>query len=116
MKPEARKSFSGERFGLRDLVFVMRENQIFAAGMQIEAFAEFRHRHDGALQVPAGASRADRSVPRSLTRLGRLPQSEIARAVFVVFVDIDTRPVQHSTKIFFREPAVTREAGNAEVI
>ncbi len=63
MKPEVREGFSGKRFRLRDFVLVMREDQIFSAGMQIEGFAQLLHRHDGALDMPSRASRADRGIP-----------------------------------------------------
>ena len=73
----------------------MREDQVFSARMQIETFAEFLHRHDGALEMPARTARADRRVPRSLAGFGGFPESEIAGAVFVIFVDIDAGAVEH---------------------
>src|SRR5882762_2009209 len=83
VKPEAHERLPGERFRLRNLVFMMREDQVFSARVQIKALAEFLHRHDRALQVPAGASRTDRALPGSLARLGRLPKRKVSRAVFI---------------------------------
>src|SRR5271155_564867 len=100
VKPETDEWLPRERLRLCDLVLVMREDEVFSAGVEIEALAQFLHRHDRALQVPAGASRTYRGIPRSLTRLGSFPQREVARAVFVVFVNIDAGPVEHSAEVF----------------
>jgi hypothetical protein len=48
---------------LRDLVFVMREDQVVAAAVNVDLFAEFGEVHGGAFDVPAGAALAPRTVP-----------------------------------------------------
>jgi hypothetical protein len=45
MKPEVGERLASRGFRLRDFIFVMRENQIFAAGMQIETLPQLLHRH-----------------------------------------------------------------------
>ena len=69
MHPVAREGLAGGGFRLRDLVLVMREHQVFAAGVQVEGFAEILHRHGGALDVPAGAAVAERGIPCVLAGL-----------------------------------------------
>ena len=72
----------GERvargLGLGDLVLVVREDQIHAAGVDVELGAEVRLAHRDALGVPAGAARAPRRRPRRLAGLRALPQREVA--------------------------------------
>src|SRR4051812_22692216 len=84
--------------------------------MEIETRSKFLHRHYRALQMPAWASRANRCFPRSLPRLRRFPQREIARAVLLIFVDIHRRAVFHAGEIFFRELAVLRKLCDPKVI
>ena len=116
MEPEARERLAGEGLGLGNFVFVMRKDKVFAAGVQVEAFPQHFHGHDGALDMPARAAGADDRVPGSLAGLGRLPQSEVAGAVFVVFVEIHPRAVFHAGKIFFGKLAVGGEFGDAEIV
>ena len=59
VEPVPRELLAGERLGLRNFVFVVREDQVFATGVQIEARAKFFHRHHGAFDVPAGTSGTD---------------------------------------------------------
>src|ERR1700694_5656580 len=81
MKPKLRERLAGIGFGLRDFVFVMREDEIFAARVQVESLSEFSHRHDGALQGPARTPRPNRRIPRGFPWFRRLPHREIACAV-----------------------------------
>ena len=100
VKPEVREGLSGERLGLGDFVFVMRENQIFTAGVQVETLAQFLHRHDRALEMPAGAARPNHRVPGGFVGFRRFPQGEVAGAVLVVFIDIYASAIEHAAKIF----------------
>src|SRR5205823_235885 len=86
----SRFPFPVSRFGLRDLVFVMREDQVDAAGMNVERLGaatlpDLLERHRGALEVPSRPAPPERRVPRRadllVRRLGLLPQREIARVV-----------------------------------
>ncbi len=109
------KCYAGGAFGLRDLVLVVREHQVFAAGVEVEAVAEELHGHGGALDVPAGAAGAERGLPAVFAGLGRLPESEVAGGVLLVLIHIDARAVFNAFKIFFGELAVVGIAGDAEV-
>src|ERR1039457_5889479 len=104
-----RERLARKGFRLGDFVFMMRKDQVFSSGMQVEALSEFPHRHDGAFQVPARTPGSNRRIPRSFSWLGRLPEGEVARAVFVIFVDINAGAVQHVAEVFFRELAVLRK-------
>src|SRR6202142_235648 len=72
VKPVARQLLSAERFRLRNFILVMRKNQIFATGVQVETRSQFLHRHYRALDMPPRTPRPDRRVPRGLTRLRSL--------------------------------------------
>src|SRR5688572_13152344 len=92
VEPEAREFLAGGAFALRDLVLVMREYEVDAAGMNVDGrLAEQAQRHRRALDVPAGAARPAADVPRRLVLLGRLPQHEVARALLVVLIRVDAR-------------------------
>ena len=73
MHPIARERLTGSRFRLRNLVFVMRKDQVLAAKMDIQRVAEILHRHSGAFNVPARAPRPNLRFPFCLPRLWRLP-------------------------------------------
>ena len=100
VKPIAGELLAAERFGLGDFVFVMGKDKVFAAGVQVEAGAELLHRHDRALDVPAGTAGADGGIPRGFAGLGSFPEGEVAGAVFFVFVDVDAGAVGHAGEIF----------------
>ena len=52
-------------FALRDFVLVMREDQVLAAQVQIEAGAEQFHAHRAALDVPARPAVPPRTRPEN---------------------------------------------------
>src|SRR5438270_11653737 len=89
MKPEVRKRLASSGFRLGNFVFVMRKNQVFAAGMQVETLAQFCHRHDRTLDMPSRTPRPNLALPRSFTRLRRFPKSEVSRIVLFIFVYFD---------------------------
>src|ERR1700730_1377706 len=111
-----RKSFPRQRFGLRDFVLMVRKDEVFSAGMQIEGFAQFHHRHDRTLKMPARAAGTDCTVPRSLAGLRRLPECKVAGTVFVVFVDVDTGAVDHTSEIPLRKLPVFGKLCDAEIV
>src|SRR5215471_19490352 len=94
----------------------MREDEILASGVKVKTLAQFFHRHDGAFEMPAGASRADCRIPRGFARLGGFPDREITGAVFVVLVYVDAGAVQHAAEIFFGKLAIPGEFGDAEIV
>src|SRR6185437_13283366 len=58
MAPEAREGDSTRPFRLGDFIFVVWENEIDAAPMNIEGVTEVFPGHRGALEVPAGSAAA----------------------------------------------------------
>ena len=78
-------------FTLCDLVLVVREGEVFASQMKIEAGPQKRHAHGGTFDMPSGSSFAPRAFPEhdSVTRNPGLPQREIGQVVLVVGVARD---------------------------
>ena len=114
--PEARERLAGRAFALRDLVLVVREDQVDAAGVDVDRrLAEQPQRHRRALEVPARAARRIDHVPGRLVRLGRLPQHEVARVFLGVVVGVDARARLHALVIEVRELAVGRQRRDLEV-
>src|SRR4051812_43159256 len=74
--------------GLRDLVFVVRELQILAAAVNIEALAEEAAAHSRALDVPSGAPWPPSRRPVRLLWLGAFPKHEI-EWIFLAVIDVD---------------------------
>ena len=70
-------------FGLRDLVFVMRKDQVGAAAVNVDLVAERRLDHGGALDVPAGAPASPGTVPADLVVRGELPEGEVPRVALL---------------------------------
>src|SRR5512133_333495 len=84
MHPVAGEGLAGVALRLRDLVLVMREDQVVAAAMDIDLLAQVTQVHRRALNVPARPSLAPGAVPTGLARLGRLPEGEITFVLFVL--------------------------------
>ena len=106
-------------FGLGDLVFVMREHEVFAAGVEVEGVAEEAGGHGGALDVPAGAAGAEGGVPGVFAGavgggFDGLPEGEVAGGILFV-VDVDARAVFHTVEVALGELAVGGKALDAEV-
>ena len=64
--------------GLRDFVFMMRENQVMPAAMNVEAFTKMLPGHGGAFNMPARPPSAPGAVPARCLGIAWLPQHEIA--------------------------------------
>ena len=86
VQPEAHEGFAGGGSACGDFVFVVREGQVDAAGVDVQRFAEIFHGHGGALDVPAGTAGADARLPEMFAGFGRFPESEIAGVVFFVAI------------------------------
>ena len=83
VRPVPRKRhLAGQRLALGDLVFVVREDQVGAAAVDVDLVAERLADHGRALDVPAGAAATPRARPRRLAFAGVLPQREVARVAF----------------------------------
>ena len=84
VNPVLDEGFAGIAFALRDLVFVMRKDQIDAARVNVDLLAQVLERHGAAFDVPAGEAIAPRAGPlHHAARLGRLPQREVFRGEFI---------------------------------
>src|SRR5450759_1415011 len=90
MEPEARELLVVGGLRLCDLVFVMREHQVDAAGMDVERLAQVALAHRRALDVPARPAAAKRCLPGRaellVLRLRFLPECEVADRLLVVLV------------------------------
>lgn len=85
------------RLGLRDLVVVVRELEVYAARVHVEPVACDGARHDRTLDVPAGPALAPRRWPRRLARLRRLPQREVGRRALLALHRVRNRKVTCAT-------------------
>ena len=86
--PEADRRAAGDRGRLRDLVLVVREDVVDAAGVDLEVGPEVAHRHRRALEVPAREPVAPGARPAEDPALaGGLPEGEVG-AVALVGLDI----------------------------
>ena len=94
---------------------MVREDQVDAAGMNVDGFAEVFQGHHGALDVPAGTAGAERRIPGNFALLGCLPEREIAGVRLFVLIHIDARTGDIAAEVAVRELAVAGEGGNPEV-
>ena len=68
---------------LGHLVFVVREDQVVAAAVDVDGQAQGLLDHRRAFDVPARTPRTERARPHRLAGLGRLPQHEVGRVLLV---------------------------------
>ena len=103
-------------FRLRDLVLVVREHEIVAAAVDVEAVAEDLERHRRALDVPAGPARSPGRIPLRLSGLRGLPEREVDRAALLL-VDLDARAraLEQLFERAMRQRAVRRQRVDLEV-
>ena len=80
--------------GLRDLVFMVREDQVDTATVNVKGFAQMLRRHCGTLQVPARTTTTPGAVPAGFVICSGLPQHKIAR-ILLVRSHFDTRTGDH---------------------
>src|SRR5262249_60698226 len=66
---------------LRELAGMVREDELAAATVQIDARAQVLHRPRATLDVPPRPPRPPRARPRRLARLLRLPEHEVERVL-----------------------------------
>ena len=78
-------------FALGDLVLVVGECEVDAAGVDVEVVLEVLHAHGRALEVPAGAALAPWALPEDVAVAGfaAFPEDEVCHGVALVFVAID---------------------------
>src|SRR5690242_21864676 len=91
----AREGLARRPLGLRDFVFMMREDQIDPAAVDIErldvaALRDLRERHRRAFEMPPGPAAAERRIPGSpdgfVFGIGFLPEREVARVALCVLI------------------------------
>ena len=115
MQPEFHERLAGGGFALRDLVLVMGKDQIAAAGVDVERFAQVLHRHGGALDVPAGPPGAEGRLPERLAFFRGFPKHEIAGIGLVVFIRVHASARAHAGKINLSQLTVMWEGADFEV-
>ena len=88
MQPIAHEFLAGHTFALRDLRFMMRENVVHPAAVNVDLIAEQRGGHCATFDVPARAAATPRTFPADVAIffIPRFPKREIANVLFVVFV------------------------------
>ena len=114
MEPGRDERLPGRRLALGDLVLVVREDQVDAAGVDVERRPEVGHAHRRAFDVPARPPRADGGLPRRLAGLRALPQREVADVVLAVLVGLDPLPDPQALRIEAGQPTVGRPRGDPE--
>ena len=102
------------RLALRDLVFVVREDQVHPAAVDLEAVAEVALGHRRALDVPAGAAFAPRAVEAPGVADAAFPEREVER-VALVFAGLDAGADAHLVEVSLGELAVARERADRVV-
>jgi len=100
-------------FALRDLVLVVRELQVDAAGMDVDGVAQVGGGHRRAFDMPARAAAAPGRFPAGQVVAGWLPQHEIA-GVALVRGHLDAGAGQHFVRVAPRQLAVAVEGGDRE--
>src|SRR5216117_1883111 len=111
MHPESDEGLSRDRLALGDFIFVVRENVVDGAAMNVERFAKLLHRHRRTLDVPARAARAEWRLPvRLVFVFWRFPQDKVAGLFLLVFVGVDSRADFQFAFVQPRQPSVVREA------
>src|SRR2546430_17035165 len=87
MQPELReRSLAAIVLGLRNLASMMRESQIGAASMNIDALTEVPHHHSTTLDMPTWPPRPPWALPCWLARSLGLPQHKIQRIAFAFVI------------------------------
>ena len=114
MQPIARVTRAAVRArALRDLVLVVRKQQIDAAAVDVDRLAEVRLGHRRAFDVPTGPAAPPRARPTDGVLVRRLPEHEVAGVAFVRR-DLDARARDHVVAVAARQPAVVGEARHGE--
>ena len=105
---------AGCALALRYLVFMVGEEQILAAAVNIEGFAQVFHAHGAALNVPAGTAHAPGAGPGRLAGLLRLPYGKIG-GVLLGAVHFDACAGFQIFQVLARQAAVAGEGGGIKV-
>ena len=114
MHPVLDELFAGGAFALGHLVFVVGEDEVFAAAMDIKGVAQVFAAHGRAFYVPAGPAGAPGAFPGGFPRLAPFPEGKI-HGVFFFFVHRDAGACLHVFQVATGKGAVAAETGNPEV-
>ena len=114
MDPNSGEAAAGEgAAGLRPLVLMVREEQVGAAGMDVEAGSQIAPGHRAALDMPTRPPAAPGAVPARQIRAGGLPQHEIP-GVALERGHVDPRAGQQLVRAAAGQAAVFGVAGDGE--
>ena len=89
MHPVAGIRLTGAALGLSNFIFMVREDQVLTAAVQVDGLAQMFMDHRGAFNVPAGTAFAPAGAPGRFTGFCRFPQCKVKR-IFFLLVDIDS--------------------------
>ena len=111
--PVARVGLASAALGLGNLVFVVGEDQVLSAAVDVDGLAQVLVDHRGALDVPARTALAPAGRPARLTRLGSLPEHKVQR-VLLVLAHADARAALQLLQRLVGELAIARVLAGAE--
>mmetsp|Transcript_67588 Transcript_67588/g.220000 ORF Transcript_67588/g.220000 Transcript_67588/m.220000 type:complete len:368 (-) Transcript_67588:603-1706(-) len=114
MHPELGVGLPVRRLALRDLVLVVREQQIGTTTVDVQRVAQVLFRHRTALDMPTRAASAPRRLPRRLAGFGRLPERKILRRLLPT-TDLNSRPGLIAVQAASGEASVVGEAPHPEI-
>src|ERR1700731_2332108 len=111
MQPVLHKLFPGYAFTLRTLRFVMWENIVHAAAVDIDLIAQNGRCHCAALNVPSGSARSPWRIPFhiAIVFVPRFPKREVADVLLVVLIMLNAPGWFKFGKVEMREFSVIRE-------
>ncbi len=109
VQPVLDKGFAGRPFALGDFIFMMGEDQVFTAAVDVESLAEVLYAHRRTFDVPAGTPRAPGGFPGRLSGFGAFPQGKVHGMAFE-FSRRNTGAGAHFIHIALGEFQVVREA------
>ena len=96
MQPVMSKSLSVTALALRDLIFMVREDQILPTGMNIDFLTQIFFCHHRTLDVPSRTSFTPWRYPERFSFFFRFPQDEIQRIFFLIFAGHQKRTITGS--------------------
>ncbi len=100
--------------GLGQFIFMVGEDEIGAAAVNVKGVAEIILTHGGTLDMPAGAPRPPGAVPGGFPGFAGLPKGKIKRIVFLQ-IDVDPGAGQHIVQAAPGELAVAGKFGHREI-
>src|SRR5581483_10290321 len=99
-------ALTGKALALSNLILVVRENIVHAAGVNVEVRTKILHRHRAALDMPSRETTPPGALPGHLaTLLGCLPEREVFRIVLLLVLAL-AHTIQHILKLVARELAI----------